>query len=152
MKYGVILLIVLMSGVLCVPGIGFTRMAAMTDAEMNCLTGQKGVITMQADVFGAMSMAVVPSPAWYGSDDLHPLFASGWLPFDTTVRADYVLAGENAEPFAMQSLFMAIGAAGLVNPFMGGLFAMGTVPGAFDVSMGDSSIEASGTITFSIHP
>jgi hypothetical protein len=63
-----------------------------------------------------------------------------------------VLTGEEAEPLAMQSLSLAAGSMSLVNPMMFGLLGLGSIPGAFDVYVGDVSMEFSGTIEFSMIP
>lgn len=162
MKKVVLLLIVLISGVLYMPGAGLTQMTAMTDDEMAYLTGQNGITALPAGVFVAlMNQDAVSFDGWGGPAGV---FASGWdnpyrfagiggLSLDIPIQLDTVLTGEGADSAAMQHLISAmLGTAGLVNPLLSGFLFLESVPGAFDVSMGDVSINVSGTITLSTHP
>jgi hypothetical protein len=160
MKKSFFLLIVLMSVLLCVPGPGFTKMTAMTENEMGDLTGQGGIAVLPGDVIQSLNTAALNSAGWaasanalgYGLAGLYQMAETGCLPMDTPIQLDMVLTGKDAEPLALQSLTLATGAMGLVNPMMFGLMGLGSIPGAFDVAVGDVSMEISGTIEFSMLP
>jgi len=160
MKKGGILLIALMSFMLCVPGPGFAKMTAMTEHEMGSLIGQGGIAVLPGDVIQSLNTVALTSGGWvasanalgYGTAGLYQMVEAGCLPLDTPIQLDMVLTGKEAEPLALQSLTLAAGAIGLVNPMMIGMMGLGSIPGAFDVSMDDVSVEMSGTIEFSLHP
>jgi len=160
MKKGGILLIALMSVLLCVPGPGVAKMTAMTEKEMGGLTGQGGIAVLPGDVVQSLGTVALASGGWaasanalgYGTAGLYQMAEAGCLPLDTPIQLDTVLTGKDAEPLALQSLTLASGAMGLVNPMMMGMMGLGSVPGAFDVYVDDVSVEMSGTIEFSMHP
>ncbi|WP_319525287.1 hypothetical protein [uncultured Desulfosarcina sp.] len=160
MKKAGILLIALMSILLCVPGPGFAKMTAMTENEMGGLTGQGGIVVLPGDVIQSLNTVALASGGWaasakalgYGTAGLYQMAEAGCLPLDTPIQLDLVLTGEDAEPLALESLTLAAGAIGLVNPMLIGMMGLGSIPGAFDVSMGGVSVEMSGTITFSMNP
>jgi hypothetical protein len=150
--------IMLLTAMLCIPGPCLATMTALTDVEMTHVTGQKGIATLPGDT--AQAAAMVPlataGPAdlknLFGPIGLYQMAQTGLLPLDTPLAFDLSLTGEDAEAMAIQGLTMAAGAASLVNPIIGGFSGLGMVPGAFDVAMGDVSIQMSGTIELSIHP
>lgn len=160
MRKTIFLLIAMMSVLLCVPGPGFAKMTAMTENEMGGLTGQGGIAVLPGDVIQSLSTVAWTSGGWaasanalgHGTAGLYQMAEAGCLPLDTPIQLDVALTGKDAEPLALQSLTLASGAIGLVNPMMIGMMGLGSIPGAFDVSMGDVSVKMSGTIEFSMHP
>jgi len=160
MKKSVCLLIVVMSCLLCVPGPGFSKMTAMTDEELDHLSGQKGTALLPSVMMLPIAITTAMSGEWTaiacdggnGAEALYHMAEGGLLPLDTPIQLDVSLTGESAESFALPSFMLVAGAAGLVNPLLPGFLCIGSIPGAFDVSMGDVAIELSGTIECSVHP
>jgi hypothetical protein len=135
-------------------------MTAMTEAELSHLTGQKGIAAIPGGLIHTLAGIGATSGAW--ADSAHALATdltglvylaeNGWLPLDTPIRLDAVLTGEEAKSMAMQGVALTAGAIGICNPMLSGLFGLGMIPGAFDVVVGDVSVNISGTIELSFHP
>ena len=158
MNKSVLVFIMLLTAMLCIPSPCLATMTALTEVEMTHITGQKGIAALPGDTAQAMAMVslAIGGPTdvknLFGIAGLYQMAQTGLLPLDTPLAFDLNLTGEDAEAMALQSLTMAAGAASLVNPIVGGFLGMGLVPGAFDVAMGDVSIQMSGTIDVSFHP
>lgn len=158
MNKEVVLLIALIIAVLCLPSPGEAEMTALTEGEMSHITGQNGIVGPPGVSTPTMALLTTGGPAGMAAIlgdsavGLYEMARIGLLPLDTPIALDVNLSGENAGPMAMQGVMLALGTASLVNPVFTGFFGLGMVPGAFDVTTGDVTVQMSGTIELSFHP
>ena len=160
MNLRVVSLIVLAIAILCLPIHSSAKMTALTAVEMDRISAQKGIATLagalavpqlpvSSEIFGPQAGAIIFGDVANGRDVTSPYVSPM---FTVPISMDRHFTGTKADSIALQGYALAACTAGLVNPLFGGLFGLGLVPGAFDVTVGDISVQMTGNIDLIFHP
>jgi hypothetical protein len=136
------------------------KMIAMTPIEMDRITAQMVIAPLPGDpvlptaaisskFFRPQSRTIIANDSVEIQDHtISNVSSMIAVPIDV----DRQFTGPEATSVVLQGYTLAAFTAGMVNPVFGGLFGIGLVPGAFEIAVGDVSIQMTGTIELTFHP
>ena len=158
MNKNVVVAICLIIALLCMPMTGSAEIKALTDNEMGQITGQKGVALLSNDSDRAYAEQLLVASGFEGA--VNPFDEVGFFALEqngteslgTSIPLNSIIGEEEAVTFALSSLTMATSTLSLFNGLSFGLFGLGGMLGAFEVAVGDVSLQVSGNINVVFHP